>query len=172
MDFSKDANAVFRRFIASSAATIQSRKKLRLAHGVAPSAAESTHGMVLTANFSQQRMSSTKANNDRHSHIQQVTEIENVWEAKAIVDLCPGGPDADAIPTDIFSLPDIAEGEKYYAPSKFKPSANKGWASFKAEIQQAGYRGGWASRTPRTTRCTTRSRHTPDPYRKGIPTMT
>ena len=89
MHFSKEANGAVRRFIASSAATIQSRKKLRLAHGLAPSAAEGTHGLVLTAKFSQHHTHSTKADDVRHSRTRQIVELENVWEAKAIIDLCP-----------------------------------------------------------------------------------
>ena len=42
---------ILRRFVARSAATVQSRKRIREALGTSPSAAESTHGMVLAANF-------------------------------------------------------------------------------------------------------------------------
>jgi len=78
-------------------------------------------------------------------------EIENVWTAKAVIDLCPLDPDADPTPTDIFSLTEMAEGQKHFAPSSYKPSAEDGWPSLKGHIQQASYLGGFkliCSRTP------------------------
>ena len=69
----------------------------------------------------------------------------------SIIDLCPLDPDADPTPTDIFSLTEMAEGQKHFAPSSYKPSAEDGWPSLKGHIQQASYLGGFkliCSRTP------------------------
>ena len=142
------AKGVVRRFIASAAASVQSRKKVRLL-GRAPSEAEISHGKILTARFSSPIGVGSGTGDDNHSRIRQLTEINNVWTAEANVKLCPGCPDADPVLIDIFSLPELAKGEVYYAPAQssdgkhsFKCSDPNGWANLKALIQQEGYQGG------------------------------
>ena len=85
------AKGVVRRFIASAAASVQSRKKVRLL-GRAPSEAEISHGKILTARFSSPIGVGSGTGDDNHSRIRQLTEINNVWTAEANVKLCPGCP--------------------------------------------------------------------------------
>ena len=66
-------------------------------------------------------------------------ELENVWTAKTTINLCQGDPNADPTPVDIFSLSEMAEGEKYFVPLQFRPSAKDGWYSLKGHIQRAGH---------------------------------
>jgi len=134
MKFTKKANNAIRRFIACSAATVQSRKRIKLALGSCPSAAENSHGAVLAANFHER-----PTDVDEHGRIRQMIELENVWTAKTTINLCQGDPNADPTPVDIFSLSEMAEGEKYFVPLQFRPSAKDGWYSLKGHIQRAGH---------------------------------
>ena len=99
MKFTKKANNAIRRFISSSAATVQSRKRIKLALGSCPSAAEKSHGAVLAANFHER-----PTDVDELGRIRQMIELENVWTAKTTINLCQGDPNADPTPVDIFSL--------------------------------------------------------------------
>ena len=112
MKFTKKANNAIRRFISSSAATVQSRKRIKLALGSCPSAAEKSHGAVLAANFHER-----PTDVDELGRIRQMIELENVWTAKTTINLCQGDPNADPTPVDIFSLTEMAEGENYFVPS-------------------------------------------------------
>ena len=157
MQFNRDERKVFRRFVASAAASVQSRKRVRSAFGHAPFAAEMTHGKILTTSFSSginvDGDGGTK--DDIHSRVQQLTAVESVWTAETTIELCPGSPDANPVPTDIFSLTEaserfvtpygiveVAEGKLFYAPASFRCSDPLGWSSFKEHIQRAGYCGG------------------------------
>ena len=163
MQVNKDERKVLRRFVASAAASVQSRKRVRSAFGYAPFAAEMTHGKILTANFSSGINDDGDGDggggggtkDDILSRVQQLTAVENVWTAEATIELRPGSPDAGPVPTDIFSLTEprhrcatpygvveVPEGHFFYAPAKFRCSDPLGWTSFKEHIQQAGYLGG------------------------------